>query len=46
MEVWLNIYNTATYNRKYPLKVGNQIRVYQKKNHFKKGYESVWSDKV
>ena len=47
MEVWLNISNKATYNRRYPpIKVSDQVRVYQKPKSFKKGYESVWSTKV
>ena len=47
MEVWLNISNKATYNRRYPpLKVSDQVRVYQKPKSFKKGYESVWSTKA
>ena len=47
MDVWLNISNKATYNRRYPpLKVSNQVRVYQKPKSFKKGYESVWSKEI
>ena len=46
-EVWLNISNKATYNRKYqPLKVGDKVRTYVKPKSFKKGYESVWSKEV
>ena len=46
-EVRLNISNKAIYNRKYPpLKLGDQVRVYQKPQSFKKGYESTWNDKV
>ena len=35
-DVWLNISSEATYNRKYPLKVGNQVRVYQTPKSLKK----------
>ena len=46
-EVWLNISNKATYNRKYqPLKVGDKVITYVKPKSFKKGYESVWSKEV
>ena len=46
-EVWLNISNKATYNRKYqPLKVGDKVRTYVEPKSFKKGYESVWSKEV
>ena len=46
-EVWLNISNKATHNRKYPpLKVSSQVRTYVKPKSFKKGYESVWSKDV
>ena len=35
MEVCLNIYNKATYNRKYPmLKVGRKVRTYVKPKSF------------
>ena len=35
MEVWLNISNKATYNRKYPpLSVGQKVKVYQKPKSF------------
>ena len=45
MEVWLDTFNKATYNRKYPpLKVGSQVRVYQKPKSCLKRYASVWSD--
>ena len=47
MEVWLNISNKATYNRRYPpLSVGQKVRAYVKPKSSKKGYESVWSKEV
>ena len=46
-EVWLNISNKATYNRRYPpLKVGQKVRTYVKPKSFKKEYESVWSSQI
>ena len=37
IEVWMNISNKATYNRKYPpLKVNDNVRTYIKKKHFQK----------
>ena len=37
IEVWMNISNKATYNRKYPpLKVNDNVRTYIKKSHFQK----------
>ena len=46
-EKWLNIINKAKFNRKYKtLKVGSQVRVYQKPKSFKAGYESVWSSQI
>ena len=47
IEVWLNIINKATFNRKYsPLKVGDLVRVYIKPKTFKKSYDSSWSKDV
>ena len=47
IEIWLNIYNKANFNRKYPpLKKGDQVRTYIKPTTFKKGYESSWSKDV
>ena len=47
IEIWLNIYNKANFNRKYPpLKKGDQVRTYIKPKTFKKGYESSWSKDV
>ena len=46
-EVWLNIYNNASFSRKYPpLKVGDSVRTYIKPHTFRKGYESSWSKNV
>ena len=47
-EVWLNIYNNSNFARKYPLlKVGDSVRTYiKKKEGFKKGYESNYSNEV
>ena len=47
IEVWLNIRNKASFNRKYPpLAVGQKVRVYQKPTTFKKGYHSTWSKEI
>ena len=46
LKVWLNTKNHAEFKRKYPpLKIGDFVRVYEPPKH-KKGYKSVWSDKV
>ena len=46
-DVWLNIYSKANFNRKYPpLKVSDQVRVYQKPKSMKKGTDSYWSTNV
>ena len=46
LKVWLNIKNTAEFNRTYPpLGVGSFVRIYEPPKH-KKGYKSVWSSKV
>ncbi len=47
IEVWLNIYNKANFNRKYPpIKPFDLVRTYIKPKTFKKGYESSWSKDV
>ena len=47
MEIWLNIYNKANFNRKYPpLNRDDLVRTYVKPKTFKKGYESNWSTDV
>ena len=47
IEIWLNIYNKANFNRKYPpLKKDSEVRAYVKPGSFKKGYESKWSKDV
>jgi len=47
IEIWLNIYNKATFKRRYPpLKASDQVRVYIKPKTFKKGYESSWSKEL
>ena len=47
VEIWLNIYDKAKFNRKYPpLQIGSSVRVYIKPKTFKKGYESAWSTDV
>jgi len=47
IEIWLNIINKATYNRKYrPLSKGSEVRTYVKPGSFKKGYDSKWSKEV
>lgn len=47
IEIWLNIYNKATFSRSYPpLKVHDFVRTYVKPNTFTKGYESRWSKDV
>ena len=46
-DVWLNIYSKANFNRKYPpLKVSDQVRVYQKPKSMKKESDSYWSTNV
>ena len=46
-EIWLNIINKATYNRKYkPIKVGDKVRTYVKPKSMKKGHDSSWSSQV
>ena len=46
-DVWLNINNKATYNRKYPpIKLGGQVRTDVKPKSMKKGTVSVWSKDV
>ena len=47
IEIWLNINNKASFNRKYPrLFKGSQVRTYVKPGSFKKGYDSKWSKDV
>ena len=44
IEIWLNIYNKANFNRKYaPLKKGSEVRTYIKPTVKSKGYDSKWS---
>ena len=44
IEIWLNINNKASFNRKYaPLRRDSQARTYVKPGSFKKGYDSKWS---
>ena len=47
IEIWLNIYNKASFNRKYPpIKMGSEVRTYVKPKTMTKGYESKWSASV
>ena len=47
IEIWLNIYNKAKFNRKYPpIKMGSEVRTYIKPKTMTKGYESKWSANV
>lgn len=47
IEVWLNIYNKAVFNRKYPpLKIDNYVRTYVKPKSFTKGWISKWSKDI
>ncbi|MFY9239447.1 MAG: transposase family protein [Roseovarius sp.] len=47
IEIWLNIYNKAKFNRKYPpIKMGSEVRTYIKPKTMTKGYESKWSASV
>ena len=47
VEVWLNIYNKATFARSYPpLKKSSEVRTYIKPKTMTKGYESKWSKDV
>ena len=47
IEIWLNIYNKANFNRKYPpIKMGSEVRTYVKPKTMTKGYESKWSASV
>ena len=47
IEIWLNINNKASFNRKYPpIKKGNEVRTYIKPTNKSKGYDSRWSKDV
>ena len=47
IEIWLNIYNKANFNRKYPpLFKDSEVRTYIKPKTMSKGYESRWSKEV
>ena len=47
VEVWLNIYNKATYNHKYkPIKVSDKARTCIKPKSMKKGNDSPWSKEI
>lgn len=47
IEIWLNIYNKASFNRKYPpLKKGSEVRTYVKPKTMSKGYDSRWSKEI
>ena len=46
-DVWPNIKNEASYNRKYkPIKVGGRVRTHVKPKSMKKGNVSAWSKDV